>query len=286
MKENSVNVSVIVPVYNVEKYLSQCMDSIISQSLKNIEIICIDDGSTDSSPKILDEYAEADSRIRVIHKENGGYGAAMNLGIKEACGEFIGIVEPDDYILPDMYERLYNAAKDNSCEIVKSDFYRFTGEGDKTRNQYNKTARRDENYNRIINPSEEKNCFRFIMNTWCGIYHREFILRNNVFHNETPGASFQDNGFWFKGFCNARRIMFIPFPLYMNRRDNPNSSVSSKEKVYCGNQEYGLIYEYLEENPDKKEKFMDVFQMKKLHTYRFNINRIAFEYRHDYILRY
>jgi len=259
------------------------MDSIVLQSLKDIEVICIDDGSTDSSPKILDEYASKDSRIKVIHKENGGYGAAMNIGIRASSGEYIGIVEPDDYILPDMYEKLYDAAILKNCRIVKSDFYRFTGEGDTLRKDYNKTARSDENYNRIICPEKEKGCFRFIMNTWCGIYEREFILRNNIFHNETPGASFQDNGFWFKGFCCAERIMFIPFPLYMNRRDNPNSSVASKEKIYCSNNEYDLIYKYLEDNLEKKEKFIDVFQMKRLHTYKFTLERIAYEYRYEYI---
>lgn len=279
-------VSVIVPVYNVEKYLEQCMDSIISQTLKNIEIICIDDGSADRSGEILDRYAAGDKRIKVIHKENGGYGMAVNVGIRTALGEYIGIVEPDDYILPEMFEKLYSAAKKNNCEIVKSDFYRFTGEGDSLVKTYNKTARTDENYNRVICPAEEKESFRFIMNTWCGIYRRDFIVNHNILHNETPGASFQDNGFWFKGFCYAERIMFIPDALYMNRRDNPNSSVANREKVYCGNEEYRLIYEYMCNNPLIKEKFTDVFMMKKLHTYMFNLKRISPSFRHEYIQRF
>ena len=97
-------VSIIVPTYNVEQYLREAMDSIINQTLKDIEIICIDDGSTDNSGKILDEYASKDSRVKVIHKKNGGYGKAMNVGLDNATGEYVGIVEPDDYIEPDMYE--------------------------------------------------------------------------------------------------------------------------------------------------------------------------------------
>ena len=91
-------VSVIIPVYNVEKYLRQCLDSVINQTLKDIEIICVDDGSTDNCPNILDEYAAKDARIKIIHKKNEGYGKAMNVGISHASGEYIGIVEPDDYI--------------------------------------------------------------------------------------------------------------------------------------------------------------------------------------------
>ena len=282
--EKQAAVSVIVPTYNVESYLAKCLDSIISQTLKNIEIICVNDGSTDGSPQILEEYAKKDGRIKIINQPNGGYGKAMNNGIAAAAGEYIGIVEPDDFILSEMYETLYNAAKEYDCEIVKSDFYRFIGDGaDRT---YFQIAREENNYNRIINPAEEKECFRFVMNTWCGIYRRDFLLSNGIDHNETPGASFQDNGFWFKGFCFAKRIIFLDKAFYMNRRDNPGSSVANKEKVYCGNTEYELIYDWLSDKPDIKESFNDAFMMKKLHTYMFNLRRIAPHFRHEYIRRF
>ena len=102
-------VSIIVPVYNTEKYLAQCLDSIINQSLKDIEILCVDDGSTDSSPEILKEYAKKDSRIRIIQKPNAGYGNSMNLGIKELTGEYFGLVDSDDCIASNMYEVLYDS---------------------------------------------------------------------------------------------------------------------------------------------------------------------------------
>ncbi|MBS7046628.1 MAG: glycosyltransferase family 2 protein, partial [Eubacterium sp.] len=106
-------ISIIVPVCNVEKYLSKCLDSIVNQTLKEIEIICIDDGSTDDSGAILDSYSQKDSRIKVIHKKNSGYGNSMNVGMDCAEGEYIGIVESDDCILPEMYEELYKAAKES-----------------------------------------------------------------------------------------------------------------------------------------------------------------------------
>ena len=90
-------ISVIMPVYNVASYLPQCMESVINQTWKDFELICIDDGSTDSSSRILDDYAKKDSRIKVIHKENTGYGSTMNTGLKYAVGEYIAIIESDDF---------------------------------------------------------------------------------------------------------------------------------------------------------------------------------------------
>ena len=103
-------ISIIVPIYNVRAYLPQCLDSIIAQTFSDVEIICVDDGSNDGSENIVDEYAAGDSRIVAIHKPNAGYGAAMNTGLDAATGEYIGIVESDDCITPEMYERLYNLA--------------------------------------------------------------------------------------------------------------------------------------------------------------------------------
>ena len=99
-------ISVIVPVYNVEQYLPQCLDSIINQTYKNLEIICVDDGSPDNSGKILDEYAKKDKRIKVIHQENQGVSVARNTGLDNATGKYIGFVDPDDWIEADYYETL------------------------------------------------------------------------------------------------------------------------------------------------------------------------------------
>ena len=123
MNKKQPKVSVVVPCYNVEKYLPQCMDSIINQTLKDIEIICVNDGSTDSTLRILQKYAEKDKRIKIIDKANSGYGASMNKGFSEANGEYLGIVESDDWVEPDMFENLYNLAKSNDVDVVKSNFY-------------------------------------------------------------------------------------------------------------------------------------------------------------------
>lgn len=110
-------ISVIVPVYNVEKYLKKCIHSIINQTLKDIEIILVDDGSTDNSPKILDDYEKKDKRVKVIHKENGGQGSARNAGLDISRGKYIGFVDSDDWIDLNMYEELYKDIVKNNSDI-------------------------------------------------------------------------------------------------------------------------------------------------------------------------
>lgn len=118
----SDKISIIVPVYNVEKYLPRCIDSILAQTYKNIEVILVDDGSPDKCGAICDEYAKKDKCIKVIHKKNGGLSDARNAGINAAMGEYIGFVDSDDYIVPDMYEKLYNAIVKTNSDIAISNF--------------------------------------------------------------------------------------------------------------------------------------------------------------------
>lgn len=121
-------ISIIVPVYNVEPYLRQCLDSILCQTERNIEVICVDDGSTDASARILDAYAAADSRVQVIHKENSGLVSARKVGLKAAIGEYIGYVDSDDWIEPDMYERLLTALIREGADVSMCGRFEDTGE--------------------------------------------------------------------------------------------------------------------------------------------------------------
>ena len=278
-------VSIIIPTYNVEMYLVECMDSVVRQTLKDIEIICINDGSTDGSLDILKSYAEKDDRIIIVDKENGGYGIAMNIGLEKATGEYIGIVEPDDYVPINMYEDLYQIAKENELDFVKADFYRFkrNDENGDMELTYNHLSDDIQNYNKVFNPSQTPSAVNYIMNTWSGIYKREFLEEYGIRHNETPGASFQDNGFFFQTFAFAKRAMIINKPYYMNRRDNPNSSVHSRDKVYCVNVEYDYIREILTEHPQVWERFKYVYWRKKYSNYVFTLNRIGNEYKKEYV---
>ena len=112
-------ISIIVPVYNVEKYLKKCVDSIVNQTYKNLEIILVDDGATDNSGKICDELVELDNRIKVYHKKNGGLSDARNYGVERAAGDYIGFVDSDDYIDAEMYEKLYEAIKKENVDVAE-----------------------------------------------------------------------------------------------------------------------------------------------------------------------
>ncbi len=116
-------ISIIIPVYNTEKYLKKCLDSVVNQTMEDIEIICVDDGSTDSSADILDAYARKDGRIRVIHKKNHGLVSARKTGIAEAVGKYAGYVDSDDWIEPDMYEKLFEIMEKNQVELVTCGYY-------------------------------------------------------------------------------------------------------------------------------------------------------------------
>ncbi len=279
-----VKVSIVIPIYNVEEYLEECLESAVNQTLKEIEVICVNDGSTDNSLEIAERYAEKDARVKIIDKPNSGYGHTMNQGFGKAIGEYIAILESDDYIDPKMCEELYELAVKQNLDFIKADFNRFTvGEDGELELFFERVAQNFTSYyNRVINPKDEKTVFRFRMNTWSGIYKKDFIEKYAINHNESPGASYQDNGFFFKTFCNAERIMFKDKAYYMNRRDNVNSSVHNKEKVYCMSEEYDYIKDYLVKNK-LWETFKDVYFVKRLHSEEFTLNRIDDEFKEEYI---
>lgn len=280
-------VSIIVPAFNVEPYLVECMESIVNQTLKDIEIICINDGSTDGTLAILKEYAAKDDRITVVDKENGGYGIGMNIGLDKATGEYIGIVEPDDYVAIDMFGTLYEKAKENDLDFIKADFYRFQrSSNDDMFLSYNHLSKNKEDYNKVFNPSETPEAIRFIMNTWSGIYKREFLNEFGIRHNETPGASFQDNGFWFQTFAFAKRAMIIDTPYYRNRRDNPNSSVKNPQKIYCINVEYDHIKDVLMQHPETWERFKTYYTLKRFHNSVATLRRIDNSFKEEYVNRF
>ena len=116
-------ISVIIPIYNVAHYLPQCMESVLSQSYKELEVILVDDGSTDECPNLCDDYEKQDSRVRVIHKKNGGLSDARNAGMRIATGEWIYFVDSDDWVAQDAIQKLYHFAVDNHCDVVQGGLY-------------------------------------------------------------------------------------------------------------------------------------------------------------------
>lgn len=282
MSDAKIKVSIVVPVCNVEKYLKECLDSILCQTLKEIEIICVNDGSTDSSLYILRSYEKKDTRIKVITKDNSGYGNTMNVGMDAAQGEYIGIVESDDYIKNNMFERLYDTAVQYKAEIVKSDHYIFSTKNGKAQSEYQWVCP-EEYYNRVLNSQICPQIFTFTMMNWTGIYKTEFLRKNNVRHNETPGASFQDNGFWFQVISLAKKIVFIHEAFYYYRQDNPNSSINSKKKVFCICDEYNYIGKFIDKHTELNERYYKSFLEKKVFNYLHSYHRIADEFRMEFL---
>lgn len=281
----SPKVSVIIPCFNVESYLRECLDSAINQTLKDIEIICVNDGSTDGTLDIIKEYQSNDERVILVDKPNSGYGNTMNRGIDVANGEYIAILESDDYIKPEMYNKLYNLAHRHNLDFIKSDYEIFVGEDGNRRFTYMNTCRKNATYYRIINPEENLDVLNERMNTWTGLYKKDFLEKNNIKHNETPGASYQDNGFWFQTFLWANRIMFINQAFYQLRRDNPNSSVHNKGKVFCIFDEYEFLEKIVRSNSEKEKKYISIFHKKKFDNCLYHYKRVGDEYKKIYLKR-
>lgn len=280
-------VSIVIPVYNVERYLVECLNSVVNQTLEDIEIICVNDGSTDQSLELVKQFAAEDKRVVVLDRANGGYGKAVNCGLEIARGEYIGIVEPDDYVERNMYETLYGIANKENLDFVKADFNSFKEINGKREFIYERIAQMDEKlYNRVICPEEYPIVFKLPVYTWSGIYKRSFINENNIRHNESSGASYQDNGFWFQTFCFAKRIYFVNQAFYQYRKDNPNSSIYDKTKVYCMFEEFQYIYNFLNRNPEFKKKYIGYYQFRRYHNYMGDFYKVADEKKLEFVKRF
>ena len=276
----SPKVSILVPIYNVEKYLEQCLSSLVNQTLLDIEIICIDDGSTDSSPHIIERYAAKDSRVKVITKPNSGYGASMNQGLSKAEGEFIGIVESDDYVELDMFERLYAKALEVKTPVVRCDYY-FTW-GEPNARDEEKRFYLDKNYDRLLSPVLDHQVYRVPPAIWSGIYERSLLEQYSIGFLESPGASFQDTGFNYKVLSAAQSLYVMNVPFLHYRQDNAASSVKATTKIYCVVDELKSSLDFLEQFPERRETLRKVLQGVAYQTYRWNILRIAHEHRKEF----
>lgn len=220
--------SVIIPVYNVEDYLNECLDSVINQTLEDIEIICIDDGSTDNSPDILKEYSKKDKRIKIIIKENGGQATARNLGIKEAQGEYIAFVDSDDFIEPTMFEKLYTKAKDNNLDIAMCKIATYDNQTEEIKDNvwyYMLGVFRDFEKD-IFNHKDTKEFTCHIAVTpYNKIYKTTLLKENNILFPE--GLIFEDEKFFYDTYLRAKRVSIVDEFLYYYRINRKGSTVDT-----------------------------------------------------------
>lgn len=227
-------VSIIMPSLNVAKYILECMESVLKQTLQDIEVICVDAGSTDGTLEILQEYAKRDNRIRLIASQKKSYGYQMNLGLKTAKGQYIGIVETDDFVAPEMYEELYDTAISCEADFVKSDFDVFTTleNGERVYLTYSIGKYTSVRYNQIFSSEDYKASKQTIdIFIWNGIYRKKFLEENHIWFQETPGAAFQDCGFRYQVALKVKKGWFIQKSFYKYRRDNVGSSTYDKRCV-------------------------------------------------------
>ena len=211
---DSPRVSIIVPVYGVEKFIKEALDSLVNQSLKEIEIIIVDDGSKDACPEIIDEYAKEDKRIIAIHKANEGYGTACNAALAVAKGKYVAIMEPDEFVAKNMYEDLYNLAEANDADVVKSSFYKnilVNGSYKIVEEHVNVPAKY---FREVFTIKDVPTLLSIHPSIWSCIYKREFLVNNCIKFVEVPGSGWVDNLFQVQTMCLANRILYTPNAYY------------------------------------------------------------------------
>lgn len=223
-------IDVIVPVYNAGKYLAQCLDSLVTQSLQEIQIICVNDGSTDVSAEIIQRYARMDSRICVIEQQNKGYGAAVNHGLSVTQAEYIGIVEPDDFVDPVCFDTLFRLS--TACggvDITKCAYNEYYDAPNGTHNIRPSASSTVETHLSPFRIAQYPELLIYHPSIWSAIYKRTFLEENGLRFIEAPGAAWIDNPFFISSLCLAQKIVWSNERHYYYRKTNPESSSNLKD---------------------------------------------------------
>lgn len=284
-KETEPKVTVIMPSLNVAPFIRECMESVLRQTLMEIEIICVDAGSTDGTAEILQEYAEQDSRISFLHSDIRSYGHQVNLGLDAAHGEYLTVLETDDCIRSDMYRYLYTTAKANDAEVVRFDFWDMQGEGTGREIRYRSLAK-DCFYGKVFCPAEVSEAFLWAPPPWTGIYRTDFIRRNGIRFNETPGAAFQDTGFHFQVMTRVERLYLERAAFVFYRTDNGNSSTLSGKKIFAICDECDFLRKTLDDDPERVRRFAGMAAARRFSSYIWNLDRIDPTRRPDFVQRF
>lgn len=252
-----IKVSIIMPSLNVAQYIKPCIESVIHQTLSDIEILIIDAGSTDGTLDILSEYGKIDSRIRIFHSDTKSYGYQMNWGISLASGEYIGIVETDDIIQPDMFEILYSEAFKEKSDYAKGTAEGFfkSPHGVEWRFPILPCPELKDKY--ITVPKETPELFLYDNFLWNGIYRKDFLTK--IKFNETPGAAFQDIGALFQIISSSEKGIYLNHLVYNYRQDNSAASSYNEKSFLYAATEYRYIEQFL---PDLSREWETIYYLK------------------------
>lgn len=217
-------ISIIVPVYNTEKYLEKCLNSLISQTLEDIEILCINDGSTDNSIKILEQYANRDLRVKIINKKNAGLSAARNTGISQAKGEYLGFVDSDDYVDLNFYEKLYNTAKEYNASIAVAGIIRFNDFHKKYHLKLNETILSNDLKTKLKLCDVPDKSY-----VWNKIYKTDEFKKSNL--NFSEGVYYEDVIFTPKALYYLKDMVTVPDTYYYYYRRSKSIVTLKSEKA-------------------------------------------------------
>lgn len=275
-------VSVIVPVYNVEDYLRQALDSLLAQTLGagEMEIICVDDGSSDSSPAILAEYAEAAAVngkfpfTVITQPRNFGYGRAMNTGLAAARGEYVGLLEPDDFVDAAMFENLLGVARKHDADVVKGNYFDHI-EGVEPDRFEDALGIGGWAYDVPLCAKDDDTLLFIRACLWSAIYKRSLIEDNGIRFAETPGASFQDTSFAVQVAICAQRYVLVRDAYVHYRLDNASSSSNSVKKEFCVYDEIAAIEAFVNAEAKRRERFRPAAIYKCFWLYDWNRARIG-----------
>ena len=244
--------SIIIPVYNVEKYLVECLESIVNQSFKDFEVICVNDGSTDNSLEILQKYAENDERFKVLNQENQGQGIARNNALNIANGEYILFVDPDDFIELNMLEVLNERLDVQNVDVAFFD-YQIFGENTKTKivrfmDEMKNTLNLNINDNFIFNWQElVKDNFRYTaMMVWNKVYSNKFLKENHI--QFAPNKHAEDHIFSISATLLANKISYIKKTLYYYRKRSDSSVNKVSENNFCIFENIAIVADFLKQN--------------------------------------
>lgn len=240
-------VSVIMPCLNMARYIEECMESVLGQTLDDIEVLVIDAGSTDGTLEVLNNYTYRDKRVRLFHSEKKSYGYQVNMGIAAACGEYIGIVDTDDRVVQDMYEALYEVADRTGADYVKGNACGFYSIQNKFTYRYNIASFWEEKYRAGSIQVVPKDMPELVLKDyylWYGIYRKDFIKKVKL--HESPGAAYQDAGGVLQMLMRAEKAVYIKKMVYEYRNDNMSASEYNPKAFELVLNEYDWNKRYLE----------------------------------------
>ena len=277
-------VSILMPSLNSGDFIRECMESVVRQTLQDIEIICIDAGSTDGTLEILREYEREDSRIRLIISDKKSMGYQYNLGLDAATGDYIGMVETDDWVEADTFECLWMAASRQDVDIVAANQYLYYTKPE-IYNQRFENLRRCP-YEKVFCPKDVLHSFAVKPLIWSAIYRRSMLKDNNIRFNETPGASFQDTGFHFLVMTVAKTAFFLDRYFYHYRSDGETQSINSGGKVYSLCDEAHYYERFLEGRPADKFRLLKPYMAWKFDKYYWNFTRVSPESQWEFLMRF